>query len=59
MKKKLKKGYDDWLEENPLDENEFKFPSMDLLVKLIQKRLEHPDCNAGAIFEGFSNKKLW
>ena len=59
QKKKLKKGYDEWLLENPFNEEDYKFPSDELLTELLMKRLEHPDCNAGAIFDGIYGSKLW
>jgi len=26
---------------------------------MLTKRLEHPDCNAGAIFDGIYGNKMW
>jgi hypothetical protein len=48
-----------WLEENPFDESEYTFPTADMLKELLEKRLDHPSCNAGAVFDNMYSDKLW
>jgi hypothetical protein len=30
-----------------------------MVAKLLKFRLEHPDCNAGAMFDNYKNDKVW
>ena len=58
--KKLKgEKLDEWLEENPLDESQYKVPGDEQIIELLLNRLAHPDCNAGAVFNNIYNDKLW
>lgn len=58
--KKLKgEKLDEWLAENPLDEQSYKMPTDEQVIAMIQRRLEHPECNAGAVFNNIYNDKLW
>jgi len=46
----MKKKWDEYETENPLIEDDYKYVPKEMLTKLLAKRLEHPDSNAGAIF---------
>ena len=56
MKKKLKKKYDEWEQENPLLEDDYKFLPHELLDQLLKERLAHPDCNAGVVFDNIESR---
>ena len=53
-KKKQKKGKKDDGEE--FDEKEFEYLPKELLLQMLQKRLQEEDCNAGAIFDSLESR---
>jgi len=53
-KKKAKKGKKDAEEE--FDPKEFKYLPKELLQRMLAKRLQEDDCNAGAIFDSLSSE---
>ena len=48
--KKKKKGQDP---DPPIDETEYNYLTVELMIELVEARLAHPDCNAGTVFDGF------
>jgi len=44
--------------ENPFNEEDYKHPSPEILNEVVLKRLEHPDCNPGAIFFNLTSPKM-
>ena len=50
-KKAKKKGKD---QEEEFDAKKFKYLPKELLVRMLSKRLQEEDCNAGAIFDNLT-----
>ena len=58
--KKLKgPKLEEYLAENPHDPTDYEYPSKELLQEMLEKRLEHPSCNAGAVFDNMHSETLW
>ena len=53
-KKKAKKGKKD--QEEELDTKEYKYLPKELLQRMLAKRLQEDDCNAGAIFDNLTSQ---